>query len=136
MFTRRLRPENPHEKKILYVEDEPDIQAIAKIALETIGGFTVRICSSGREALETIGEFNPDCILLDVMMPGMDGHATLKALRQLPGFATTPVVFMTAKVQPREVAEFKALGALDMISKPFNPMTLASTLRQILEGRQ
>jgi CheY-like chemotaxis protein len=136
MFTRRLRPENPHEKKILYVEDEPDIQAIAKIALETIGGFTVRICSSGREALETIGEFNPDCILLDVMMPGMDGPATLKALRQLPGFATTPVVFMTAKVQPREVAEFKALGALDMISKPFNPMTLASTLRQILEGRQ
>jgi len=136
MFTRRLRPEHPHEKKILYVEDEPDIQAIAKIALETIGGFTVRICSSGREALETIGEFNPDCILLDVMMPGMDGPATLKALRQLPGFATTPVVFMTAKVQPREVAEFKALGALDMISKPFNPMTLASTLRQILEGRQ
>ena len=136
MFTRRLRPENPHEKKILYVEDEPDIQAIAKIALETIGGFTVRICSSGRDALETIGEFNPDCILLDVMMPGMDGPATLKALRQLPGFATTPVVFMTAKVQPREVAEFKALGALDMISKPFNPMTLASTLRQILEGRQ
>jgi two-component system OmpR family response regulator len=136
MFTRRLRPEHPHEKKILYVEDEPDIQAIAKIALETIGGFTVRICSSGREALETIGEFNPDCILLDVMMPGMDGPATLKALRQLPGFATTPVVFMTAKVQPREVAEFKALGALDMIAKPFNPMTLASTLRQILEGRQ
>jgi two-component system OmpR family response regulator len=70
------------------------------------------------------------------MMPGMDGPATLKALRQLPGFATTPVVFMTAKVQPREVAEFKALGALDMIAKPFNPMTLASTLRQILEGRQ
>ena len=136
MFTRRLRPEHPHEKKILYVEDEPDIQAIAKIALETIGGFTVRICSSGREALETIGEFNPDCILLDVMMPGMDGPATLKALRQLPGFATAPVVFMTAKVQPQEVAEFKALGALDMIAKPFNPMTLASTLRQILEGRQ
>ena len=136
MFTRRLRPVHPHEKKILYVEDEPDIQAIAKIALETIGGFTVRICSSGREALETIGEFNPDCILLDVMMPGMDGPTTLKALRQLPGFATTPVVFMTAKVQPREVAEFKALGALDMIAKPFNPMTLASTLRQILEGRQ
>jgi len=136
MFTRRLRPEHPHGQKILYVEDEPDIQAIAKVALETIGGFTVRICSSGREALETIGEFNPDCILLDVMMPGMDGPATLKALRQLPGFATTPIVFLTAKVQPQEVAAFKALGALDMISKPFNPLTLASTLRQILESRQ
>jgi len=134
MFTRRLRPEHPHAKKILYVEDEPDIQAIAKVALETIGGFTVRICSSGREALETIEEFNPDCILLDVMMPGMDGPTTLKALRQLPGFATTPAIFMTAKGRP--VAEYKALGALDMITKPFNPMTLASTLRQILEGRQ
>ena len=134
MFTRRLQPEHPHAKKILYVEDEPDIQAIAKVALETIGGFTVRICSSGREALETIEKFNPDCILLDVMMPGMDGPTTLKALRQLPGFATTPAIFMTAKGQP--VAEYKALGALDMISKPFNPMTLAATLRQILEGRQ
>jgi CheY-like chemotaxis protein len=134
MFTRRLRPEHPHAKKILYVEDEPDIQAIAKVALETIGGFTVRICSSGREALETIEEFNPDCILLDVMMPGMDGPTTLKALRRLPGFAATPAIFMTAKGRP--VAEYKALGALDMITKPFNPMTLASTLRRILEGRQ
>ena len=68
------------------------------------------------------------------MMPGMDGPTTLKALRELPGFATTPAIFMTAKGQP--VAEYKALGALDMISKPFNPMTLAATLRQILEGRQ
>lgn len=134
MFTRRLRPEHPHAKKILYVEDEPDIQAIAKVALETIGGFTVRICGSGREALETIEEFNPDCILLDVMMPGMDGPTTLKALRRLPGFAATPAIFMTAKGRP--VAEYKALGALDMITKPFNPMTLASTLRRILEGRQ
>ena len=135
MFNLRLRPEDPHGKKILLVEDEPDIQTIVKIALETIGGFTVRICSSGREALETIEAFDPDCILLDVMMPGMDGPTTLKALRQLPGFATTPVIFMTAKVQPQEVAEYKALGALDMISKPFNPMTLASTLRQMLEDR-
>jgi len=66
-------------------------------------------------------------------MPGMDGPTTLRALRQLPGFAATPVIFMTAKGQPQEVAEYKALGALDMISKPFNPMTLASTLLQILE---
>jgi len=77
----------------------------------------------------------PALVTLDVMMPGMDGPTTLNALRQLPGFATTPVIFMTAKVQPQEVAEYKALGALDMISKPFNPMTLASKLRQMLEGR-
>jgi two-component system, OmpR family, response regulator len=117
--------------RILYVEDEPDIQTIAKLALEAVGGFTVKICSSGREALDTVAEFSPDLILLDVMMPGMDGPTTLQALRGLAACATTPVVFMTAKVQPQEVSGYKALGALSVIAKPFDPMTLSDQVRTI-----
>ena len=120
-------------KRILYVEDEPDIQAVAKIALEMVGGFAVRICASGDEALRQAEAFGPDLILLDVMMPGMDGPSTLKALRDLPALAHTPVVFMTAKVQAPEVARYKELGALDVIAKPFDPMTLPNRLRAIWE---
>ncbi len=92
--------------RILYVEDEPDIQAVAKLALEMVGGFTVKVCSSGEEALREAAAFAPDMILLDVMMPGMDGPSTLKALRELPSLAELPVAFMTAKVQPAEVAHY------------------------------
>ncbi|MCU0840935.1 MAG: response regulator [Thiobacillaceae bacterium] len=121
--------------RILHVEDEPDIQAVARLALEMVGGFTVRQCGSGREALEAVGEFRPQLILLDVMMPGMDGPSTLQALRRMPEAAGIPVVFMTAKVQPQEVAEFKALGALDVIAKPFDPMTLSDQVRQVWARR-
>ena len=118
-------------KRILYVEDEPDIQAVAKLALEMVGGFTVRVCSSGEEALKVATDFAPDMILLDVMMPGMDGPSTLKALRNLPSLAKIPVAFMTAKVQPQEVEQYRSLGALDVIAKPFDPMTLADQVRAI-----
>ena len=116
---------------ILYVEDEPDIQMVARLALESLGGFTLEVCSTGSEALEKIAAFKPQLILLDVMMPGMDGPTTLSKLRQLPHFAATPVVFMTAKVQPREVAGYKQLGAVDVIPKPFDPMKLASAVQEI-----
>lgn len=121
-------------QRILYVEDEPDIQAVAKLALEMVGGFTVKVCSSGEEALREAVAFSPDMILLDVMMPGMDGPSTLKALRALPSLAELPVAFMTAKVQPAEVAHYKTLGARDVIAKPFDPMTLASQVRAIWEA--
>lgn len=117
--------------RILYVEDEPDIQMVARLALETLGGFTLEICSSGSEALEKITTFVPQFILLDVMMPGMDGPTTLGKLRELPAFATTPVVFMTAKVQPSEVAGYKKIGAVDVIPKPFDPMTLSNQVQAI-----
>lgn len=117
--------------RILYVEDEPDIQMVARLALETVGGFTVEVCSSGSEALGKIAAFRPQLILLDVMMPGMDGPTTLGKLRELPEFAATPVIFMTAKVQPGEVASYKLLGAVDVIPKPFDPMSLASTVQDI-----
>ena len=122
-------------QRILYVEDEPDIQAVARIALETVGGFTVQICSSGEEALQAAVEFAPDLLLLDVMMPGMDGPTTLKELRNLPDLENTPAVFMTAKVQPQEIEQFKSYGALDVIAKPFDPMALSSQITAVWQQR-
>ncbi len=121
--------------RILYVEDEPDIQAVARLALEAVGGFTVEVCSSGAEALEKAPGFAPDLLLLDVMMPEMDGPCTLSALRTISGLEKTPAVFVTAKVQAEEVANLKALGALDVIAKPFDPMSLAAQITEIWEGR-
>ncbi|WP_331344043.1 response regulator [Cellvibrio sp. UBA7661] len=117
--------------RILYVEDDPDIQAIAMMVLETISGFTVEACSCGSDAQAKAVAFNPDLILLDVMMPGMDGPETLKGLRSFPELAQTPVVFMTAKVQPQEVEGYLKLGAVGVIAKPFDPMTLTQELRDI-----
>jgi len=122
--------------RILYVEDEPDIRAVAKLALEMVGGFTVKICASGEEALRDAAAFAPDMILLDVMMPGIDGPTTLKGLREQAALANVPAAFMTAKIQPAEVAHYKSLGALDVIPKPFDPMTLANQVRSIWETRK
>ena len=117
--------------RILMIEDDLDIQAVARLVLETLGGFTVEVCSRGHEALETAPVFRPDMILLDVMMPGMDGPTTLMHLRALPDMAKVPVVFMTAKVMPDEIEHYKTLGALDVIRKPFDPMALSATLNTI-----
>ena len=116
-------------KKILYVEDEPDIQMIARVALESVGGFELLICGSGAEAIEKAAEFSPDLLLLDVMMPGMDGPTTLAELRKMPQLTETPVMFMTAKVQPQEVELLKSLNVVDVIAKPFDPMGLANHIR-------
>ena len=121
-------------RSILYVEDEADIQAVARLALEAVGGFSVTICSSGAEAVERAPEVRPDLILLDVMMPGMDGVNTLRALREIPETAATPVIFMTAKAQQSEIRNFRELGALDVIAKPFDPMALSDQIREIYEA--
>jgi two-component system OmpR family response regulator len=121
---------------ILYVEDDLDIQTVARLALEAVGGFSVTICSSGREALAKVESgFTPELILLDVMMPEMDGPTTLEALRRLPQTAATPVVFMTAKVQGSETAHYKSLGALGVIPKPFDPMQLAQQVNVLWNER-
>lgn len=117
--------------RILYVEDEEDIQKIARIALETLGKFKLKICSSGEEALANAETFAPDLIILDVMMPGMDGPATLLALKEIPALQETPAMFMTAKVQPQEIAHFKSLGAIEVLTKPFEAMKLAEQIRDI-----
>ena len=120
--------------RVLYVEDEDDIRAVAQIALDG-EGFELLPCASGQEALEKATDFSPDVILLDVMMPGMDGPTTLSQLRNIPQTANTPAIFMTAKVQPSEVAQLKSLGALDVIAKPFDPMGLADQLHAILDAK-
>ncbi|MFO8025304.1 response regulator [Thiohalophilus sp.] len=121
-------------RKILYVEDEADIQTIARLALQDVGGFELQLCSNGSEALATAQEYAPDLLILDVMLPGMDGPTTLTELRKIPALAETPVLFMTAKVQTRELAQLRALGAVEVITKPFDPMTLAETVRQIWQN--
>ena len=121
----------PILNRILYVEDEPDIRFVAEMALQAVGGFTMITCASGEEALSAASAARADLLLLDVMMPGMDGPSTLKALRALPATASTPVIFMTAKVQAAEVAVYKALGALEVIPKPFDPMELAAQIQKI-----
>lgn len=123
--------------KILYVEDDTSIQLVAQLALEDVGGLQVSICSSGQEAIEAAPGFAPDLLLLDVMMPGLDGPSTLQALRQLTETATTPAIFMTAKVQVQEVDALRQLpGVIDVVSKPFDPMTLAEQLRQAWNNQQ
>ncbi len=123
-------------QRILLVEDDPDIQTVASLALSGIGGFTVAVCGSAGEALRTAPGFGPDLILLDVMMPGMDGPTTLRALRAAPETAVTPVVFMTAKIQAQEVAHYRELGSLGVIAKPFEPETLADRVRELWKEHQ
>ena len=118
-------------RRILHVEDEADIRTIAKLTLEAIGGFEVQSCESGPDAIASAAAFKPDLLLLDVMMPGMDGPMTLAELRKLPGTAHTPAVFMTAKAQPHEIAKFRELGAVDVVTKPFDPQTLCDHLTTI-----
>ena len=124
---------SPPLVRILYVEDQQDIRLVAKMALEVVGGFTVIACASGQEALSSAAAAMADLLLLDIMMPGMDGPSTLKALRELPATAHTPVIFMTAKVQTAEVALYMGLGALQVIPKPFDPMELSAQIRRIWE---
>ena len=118
-------------KRILYVEDEPDIRAVGRLALEQVGGFEVELCGTGAEALERAAAWQPDLILLDVMLPGMDGPETLHRLRGQDATRNIPVVFMSARVQPRELDYYRSLGVLNLVPKPFDPMTLADQLRTL-----
>jgi CheY-like chemotaxis protein len=119
--------------RILLVEDDPDIQAVARLSLERIGRFTLRICPSGLDALAVAPGFRPQMILLDVKLPEIDGPETLARLRQLPALDRTPVVFLTAKSQADEVQGYRKLGAAEVIPKPFDPRSLPGRLQQIWE---
>ena len=118
-------------KKILYVEDDSDIREIARLALVDVGGFIVQICSYGEEALKLAPHFKPDLIILDVMMPDMDGISTYKAFRELKDTALTPIIFLTAKVQTEDIKQYLEMGVLEVIYKPFDPLTLADSIRNI-----
>ena len=122
--------------KVLHVDDEPHIREVAAFALELDPDLEVRSAASGREALALLGEsFAPDVILLDVMMPELDGPGTLEQLRRLPDLADTPVIFMTARAQSHELDRFLKLGAIAVIVKPFDPMALARQVRDHLASR-
>jgi two-component system, OmpR family, response regulator len=120
--------------KLLYVDDEPDIREVASFSLEIDPQIEVRAVASGAEALALLdaGSWRPDVILLDVMMPDMDGPTTLAHIRERAGFTATPVIFITARAQPHERAAFLEKGAVGVITKPFDPMTLAQDVRNLL----
>jgi CheY-like chemotaxis protein len=119
-------------KLVLLVDDEDDIREVAGMSLETVAGWRVIAARSGREGLKLAAEQQPDAILLDVMMPDMDGPSTFKNLQTGEETKAIPVIFLTAKAQMREQRGFRELGAQGVISKPFDPMTLADQVSEIL----
>ncbi len=122
---------NEELQTILYVEDEADIREIAKIALEEVGKFKVFYCSNGKEFVEKAPDLKPELLLLDVMMPEMDGPTALQEVRKLPYYQNIPVIFMTAKIQPEEIARYHGMRAVEVITKPFDPMNLSELIRII-----
>jgi CheY-like chemotaxis protein len=119
--------------RVLHVDDEPDIREVVEISLGLDPDIVMRSCASGEAALAVVKDWTPDIMLLDVMMPVMDGATTLANLRSDPRTVDIPVVFMTARAQSRELDLFRSLGAVGVIPKPFDPMTLAASLRVYIE---
>jgi len=118
-------------KKIMLVEDDADIQLITRLSLEVGGGYEVRVCGNGAEAVKSARAYAPDLILLDFMMPGMDGIATMAALRELPETAAIPVVFFTANAQRQVQQDLLLRGALGVIVKPIEPQALVEQIRML-----
>jgi two-component system OmpR family response regulator len=121
-------------KKILLVDDDPSIRRIAQITLTSVGKFEVKIAKSGAEALSMLADDRPDLVLMDVMMPEMDGPMTLAKLRIMPNCGEVPVIFMTARIQKHELERLEILGATGVITKPFDPLLLCSQIQAILDG--
>lgn len=117
-------------QRILHVEDDPSIRLVTSLTLEKVGKFTVLSCDGGPAALQQAAAFDPQVLLLDVMMPGMDGPATLAALQQQLDLSGRLVLFMTAKVQQQEIDHYRSIGAWAVIMKPFDPMTLPDEVRR------
>ena len=117
--------------RICYVEDDEDIQKIVRMSLERIGKMTVEVVSDPLQAIEAIKAFRPELVMLDWMMPGMDGPTLFRKMKELPEVRELPVVFITAKASQAELDELRALGAAGTISKPFSPRDLPEQLRAI-----
>jgi two-component system, OmpR family, response regulator len=116
---------------ILCVDDEDDILEVTSLCLESIGGFRVTCCGSGADIVSVVERERPDMVLLDVMMPHMDGPSTLRLLQEASASPHVPVVFMTARVQPAEVGEYLELGAVGVVAKPFDPMLISAQVVEI-----
>lgn len=121
-------------RTVLYVDDEPDIREIVEMALGLIGNLAVSTCASGEQALKVIPTLKPDLVLLDVMMPAMDGPTALSRMRADTTLPMIPVIFVTAKAMPQEIAHFRKLGAAGVIAKPFDPMDLGKQVLMAWEG--
>jgi CheY-like chemotaxis protein len=122
-------------RRILVVDDDPLLREVAQTALELVGGWQVRTAHSGSQAQQQARTERPDAILLDVMMPGVDGPSTVLALRADPATRDIPIIFLTAKVPADGLGEWRPLGLAGVISKPFDPMTLAADMASMLGWR-
>ncbi len=120
--------------KILLIDDENDIRRIARLALSKVRKMDVVDVSNGQDGIEKAESENPDVILLDVMMPSMDGPSTLAALKSNPNTCNIPVIFLTAKAMPSELERLRSLGAIEVLTKPFDPLTLAAQIRKIISS--
>ncbi len=119
-------------RTVLVIDDEDDIREVAQVSLEALGGWNVLTASSGSQGIERATSDQPDAILLDVMMPGMDGPTTFQKLQAEEGTRGIPVIFLTAKVQAADRQRFADLGVAGVIAKPFDPMTLAGDIAALL----
>ncbi len=119
-------------KVILIIDDDPDIREVAQASLELIGGHRTHIAANGTAGLTVAATNHPDAILLDIMMPGLDGPATLKSLQADPETRDIDVILLTAKLQPAARAHFATIGVRGIIPKPFNPITLADEIAAML----
>lgn len=123
-------------RRVLIIDDEEDIREVAALSLETVAGWEVIMAGSGAAGIARAQESQPDAILLDVMMPGMDGPTTFRELRALPGTSQIPVILLTAKVQSADQKRFSDLGVARVMFKPFDPLTLAKDIAEALGWEQ
>jgi CheY-like chemotaxis protein len=124
--------ECPVSHKVLIIDDEDDIREVAALSLESVAGWDVVTANSGSQGLARAMEYQPDAILLDVMMPGMDGPSTFRELRKNPATAKIPVLLLTAKVQSSDQRRFADLGVDAVLFKPFDPLTLSDQIASVL----
>ncbi len=120
--------------RILLIEDDPDIQRMVQLSLKFQGGHEVMVASGGQEGIAKAEQERPDLILLDVMMPEMDGYETCRRLKANPATASIPIVFLSARAQQSEIQKGRDLGAIGYLVKPFDPMTLSSQLEEMLRS--
>lgn len=122
--------------RVLYVDDDDDIREVAELSLQMDADMDVRSVNSGPNAIAMLDrrDWTPDALLLDVMMPEMDGPSVLAAIRQRNGLTEVPAIFITARVLPGDVERLRGLGAVGVISKPFDPLGLAAEVRRLLAG--
>ena len=123
-------------KRVLVIDDEDDIREVAKVSLEMVGGWEALTASSGSEGLEKARAEQPDAILLDVMMPDMDGPATFHRLQDDAALRHIPVILLTAKVQANDRRQFAELGVRGVIAKPFDPLSLPREVSEVMGWSQ